>query len=77
MSSEEMREELESFVNRGIEKGWEGWPLKDWPFDTDQCRLAHDGEINLFDRIQAGFLSVEGRLDRLFRTGLQGVDRLS
>lgn len=28
MSSEEMRTELESFVNQGLRKGWRGWPLK-------------------------------------------------
>ncbi|OHB67753.1 MAG: hypothetical protein A2Y77_08160 [Planctomycetes bacterium RBG_13_62_9] len=29
MSSEEMRMELESFVNAGLREGWRGWPLKD------------------------------------------------
>ena len=28
MSAEEMRVELESFVNQGLEKGWCGWPTK-------------------------------------------------
>jgi len=28
MSSEEMRIELESFVNRGLQEGWGGWPAK-------------------------------------------------
>jgi hypothetical protein len=28
MSSEEMRTELEIFVNRGLQEGWHGWPLK-------------------------------------------------
>ena len=28
MSSEEMRIELESFVNQGLRKGWRGWPRK-------------------------------------------------
>ena len=28
MSSEEMRVELESFVNEGLKKGWCGWPTK-------------------------------------------------
>ena len=28
MSSEEMRMELESFVNAGLREGWHGWPLK-------------------------------------------------
>jgi hypothetical protein len=28
MSSEEMRMELEQFVNAGLQRGWTGWPLK-------------------------------------------------
>ena len=28
MSSEEMRTELERFVNTGLREGWTGWPLK-------------------------------------------------
>lgn len=28
MSSEEMRIELESFVNTGLREGWHGWPRK-------------------------------------------------
>jgi len=28
MSSEEMRMELEAFVNAGLREGWGGWPLK-------------------------------------------------
>jgi hypothetical protein len=28
MSSEQMRVELEIFVNEGLQAGWRGWPLK-------------------------------------------------
>lgn len=28
MSAEDMRNELEAFVNRGLEEGWCGWPTK-------------------------------------------------
>ncbi len=28
MDSEEMRAELERFVNAGLQEGWHGWPLK-------------------------------------------------
>lgn len=28
MSSEEMRVELEAFVNAGLREGWCGWPVK-------------------------------------------------
>ena len=31
MSSEQMRVELESFVNKGLKEGWRGWPLKSQP----------------------------------------------
>lgn len=33
MSSEEMRTELEIFVNQGLREGWCGWP-------RDDCRLS-------------------------------------
>jgi len=29
MSSEEMRTELEVFVNQGLQQGWRGWPRHD------------------------------------------------
>jgi hypothetical protein len=29
MSSEEMRSELEIFVNQGLREGWRGWPRHD------------------------------------------------
>jgi hypothetical protein len=29
MSSEEMRIELEIFVNQGLQEGWHGWPRHD------------------------------------------------
>jgi hypothetical protein len=29
MSSEEMRTELETFVNQGLQEGWRGWPRHD------------------------------------------------
>jgi hypothetical protein len=29
MSSEEMRTELEIFVNKGLQEGWRGWPRHD------------------------------------------------
>jgi hypothetical protein len=38
MSSEEMRIELERFVNTGLQEGWTGWPLKVGACVT--CRLA-------------------------------------
>lgn len=28
MNPEEMRAELEIFVNEGLREGWQGWPLK-------------------------------------------------
>ncbi len=36
MSSEEMRTELESFVNKGLREGWTGWPVKVDSCITDQ-----------------------------------------
>ncbi len=37
MSSNEMRVELEAFVNQGILEGWQGWPLK------GQSGCRHEG----------------------------------
>lgn len=31
MSAEQMRVELESFVNKGLSEGLRGWPTKHWP----------------------------------------------
>ena len=28
MSSEELRLDLESFINKGLKEGWRGWPVK-------------------------------------------------
>lgn len=44
MSSEEMRIELESFVNKGLREGWTGWPVK-----VDSCvtnRLAGQWSVS-------------------------------
>jgi len=38
MSSEEMRIELESFVNTGLREGWRGWPLKANHHQSAACR---------------------------------------
>jgi hypothetical protein len=38
MSSEEMRVELESFVNAGLREGWRGWPLKE---ETSTGRISN------------------------------------
>ena len=37
MSSEEMRTELEIFVNEGLREGWRGWPLKSANDKTRPC----------------------------------------
>lgn len=80
MSSEEMREDLESFVNEGIKEGRNGWPVKGRSSDVDEYPLEHggeDGEIQPFDFMQERPLLVETRLDRLFRRRFQNMDRLS
>ncbi len=38
MSSEEMRIELERFVNAGLEEGWHGWPRKAEDCQTPRFR---------------------------------------
>jgi hypothetical protein len=79
MDSEEMREELESFVNQGIKEGWNGWPVKDWSFATAQCRLGY-GEVEgvePLDFTQESPFPIWSRLDRLFQTRFQNMNRLS
>ena len=41
MSAEEMRTELESFVNQGLEEGWRGWPTRSQPSCFDQWRQTY------------------------------------
>jgi hypothetical protein len=56
MSSKEMTEELESFVNKGIEEGWSGWPLKEGLLEDDRqltCRTGVFGP-GLPGRLGAG-----------------------
>jgi len=40
MSAEEMRVELESFVNRGLEEGWCGWPTRSQGSGRDELTTA-------------------------------------
>jgi hypothetical protein len=75
-----MREELESFVNKGIEEGWSGWPLKGWSFDAGECRLKYcddNSATGLFNRAQSRPLLVGERFNRLFGVDLPDVDSLS
>lgn len=39
MNSEQMRAELEIFVNEGLRAGWRGWPLKS---ETQKGRSARE-----------------------------------
>lgn len=80
MSSEEMREELESFVNKGIKEGWEGWPLKDWSLTCDELRLTcctKAPDVGILSRFQRRVLRPEGRLNRYFQSDFQDMDWLS
>jgi hypothetical protein len=79
MDSEEMREELESFVNQGIEEGWGGWPVKGWSFTPVRCGMACGEmmEVNSLDPAQEYSFPIWSRLDRLFQTHFQDMNRLS
>ncbi len=37
MNSEQMRTELEIFVNKGLREGWRGWPLKNEIQEVRSC----------------------------------------
>ena len=80
MSSEEMRNELESFVNKGIREGWRGWPLKNWSFDCEGFRLTCCAEargIGTLSRFRERFSRPTARLSPLFLSDFEGADSLS
>jgi hypothetical protein len=59
MSSDEMRVDLESFVNEGLREGRQGWPLK------SQLYCHHEGVRSVFLRaIPALAQSFRGSLER-------------
>lgn len=62
MSSEEMRFELEAFVNTGLEEGWCGWPLKEQSRKSRTSRVLHAGPIKLWRRQGSATAALCGRL---------------
>ena len=64
MSSEEMRIELETFVNAGLREGWRGWPVK------AQADAGQTVDSRLYTT--AGATSFDGRRDV---TALVGPDQ--
>ncbi len=79
MDSEEMREELEFFVNQGIEEGWNGWPLKGSSFRKMECRLGRGNVegVELLDLTREYAFPIWNHLDRLFQSRFQDMSRLS
>jgi len=75
MSAEEMRTELESFVNQGLEEGWRGWPTRSQISCLEEWRKAYcsmPAALALFRGVREGLLlgnsertSVESPLCRL------------
>ncbi len=61
MSSEEMRTELEIFVNEGLREGWRGWPLKG---ESQKARLCGSRRNVTALRIWRGGRSNPARLIR-------------
>ncbi len=51
MSSEEMRVELEAFVNTGLREGWCGWPLKEQGRVHRAWGVLHVGPIRFWQRL--------------------------
>ncbi len=50
MSSEEMRNELEAFVNTGLREGWGGWPLKEESQINQPSGVLNAGSIRFWRR---------------------------
>jgi hypothetical protein len=69
MSAEDMRAELEMFVNKGLREGWNGWPLKQ---EMDTGRM-------LGQRLQIASMRIwrSCRNDSTALIGRQGVLRIS
>ncbi len=56
MSSEDMRVELESFVNQGLQEGWQGWPRKNTARRDEAPGEGAAGELDRFTpRIRESF----------------------
>ena len=56
MGAKDMRVELESFVNRGLQEGWHGWPRKNTGRrDEAQGEGAADGVDRFTRRIRESF----------------------
>ena len=66
MSSEEMRIELEAFVNAGLQEGWGGWPLKDGSGLSQLCILPLRTEaVRFWRRQDRGWALPGGSLETL------------
>jgi hypothetical protein len=57
MSSEEMRVELEAFVNAGLREGWRGWPLK------EESRMSRTSDLPLYAKL----VGIQSRWSRRLR----------
>ena len=68
MSSEEMRVELETFVNAGLQEGWSGWPLKGQSRVNRASGVLHAGPIGFWRRQGKGASALGERL-QTFRAG--------
>lgn len=63
MSSEEMRTELEAFVNAGLREGWSGWPLKGESRMSRTPGLpVHPRPARIWSRRENGLTGYGGRL---------------
>lgn len=68
MSSEEMRVELEAFVNTGLQEGWYGWPLKEESRTNQTSGVLHAGLIRFWRRQGSKAIGPHERL-QAFRAG--------
>jgi len=60
MSSEEMRIELEAFVNTGLREGWSGWPLKEGN-GLGEALPLHPSPARVWSRREKGLTDYGGR----------------
>jgi hypothetical protein len=74
MSSEEMRVELEAFVNTGLREGWCGWPLKKQSRHNRVSGVLRTGPVTFWRRHGNAAIALGERLQAFQASGRYCVE---
>ncbi len=74
MSSEEMRVELEAFVNTGLQEGWCGWPVKEKSRKNRASGVLRAGPMKFWRRQGNGGIAPGERLQAFRASGRYCVE---